>query len=129
MVLERKKRKPVRIFFITIWIGLLALYLQSVLDPQKALLPAHVSLRILARSFIIVLTWYFLIGPLLKKFLQRWLRQKQQQSAQQVKQVMGQLPWIQHLVAQSWRMAAHKRGLKRVTLCCRIILANTFHAA
>lgn len=125
--LQTKKRNTARIFFFIIWIVLLVLYLQSVLDPPQALLPTHVSLRILARSFIIILSWYFFIGPLLRKFLQRWLQQKQRQSARQVEQVMGQLPWIQHLVLQSWRLAAHKSGLKRVRLCCRIILANTFH--
>ena len=123
----QKRRRPFRTFFFIIWLLLLALWLQPVLGIGEPLLPSHVSLRILIRSAIIILTWYFLVGPLLKKALQKWLQEKKQKSAWQVQQVVEQLPLTRHLVLKSWQLSAGKKGVGRIILCCRIILANTFH--
>lgn len=125
---EVKKKRPVtrKIFFL-LWIALLALWLQSVISIGRPLLPAHVSFRILLRSSLIILSWYFLVAPLLKKALERWLRNKKKQSASQIQKVVEQLPFTRHLVSQSWQLSTGKKGIARVILCCRIILANTFH--
>lgn len=123
----RKERSVFRSFFWVLWLLLLILWLQSALSVGPSLMPSHLSLRILIRSALIILTWYFLLGPLLKKGLQRWLQQKKQRSAGQVQQVVDQLPFTRHLVARSWELSAGAKGLARITLCFRIILANTFH--
>ncbi|MBM3416076.1 MAG: hypothetical protein FJY20_06440 [Bacteroidetes bacterium] len=125
----KRKRPLFRLFFFIIWIVLLALWLQSVLHIGNPFMPSHISLRILVRSAIIILTWYFLVGPLLKRALQKWLQQKKQQSAWQVQQVVDQLPFTRHLVTQSWQMSSGKKGINRIMLSCRIILANTFHSS
>jgi len=127
-VARKKKRKTIfqRIFFV-IWIALLITWLMSVLHIGKPLMPAHASLRILIRSSVIILTWYFLAGPLLKTLLQKWLLQKKNQSASYIQQVVEQLPFTRHLVMKSWKLSAGARGISRLFLCCRIILANTFH--
>lgn len=124
-----RKKNPFRAFFFLVWLVLLGLWIQSLTGPGEPWMPPHVSLRILIRSAIIILTWYFLVGPLLKKALEIWLREKKQQSAEQVKRVVEQLPITRHLVSQSWRLSAGKKGIGRIILCCRIILANTFHNA
>ncbi|MGQ0739721.1 MAG: hypothetical protein ACT4OJ_11720 [Bacteroidota bacterium] len=126
---RQKKKKLFRGFFFIIWMALLALWLQSISHIGKPLMPSHASLRILLRSAIIILSWYFLIGPLLRKALQQWLQQKKKQSARQVKQVVELLPFTRHLVTQSWRLSAGKKGISRIILCSRIILANTFHSS
>lgn len=128
IAVQKKKRKTIfqRIFFI-LWIGLLIIWLLSVFHIGKPLMPAHASLRILIRSTIIILTWYFLAGPLLKRWLQHWLQQKKNQSASYIQQVVEQLPFTRHLVMKSWKLSAGARGISRIFLCCRIILANTFH--
>lgn len=125
----RKKKSLFRSFFLVLWLLLLMLWLQSALMPSRPLMPSHLSLRILIRSAIIILTWYFIAGPLLKKVLQNWLQQKKQRSARQVQQVVDQLPFTRHLLTRSWQLSAGARGLARITLCFRIILANTFHNA
>lgn len=125
----KKKSSVFRLLFLVTWIALLVLWLQSVLHLGKPFMPSHVSLRILVRSAIIILTWYFVVGPLLKKLLQQWLQQRKQQSAWQVQQVVDQLPFTRHLVTQSWQLSAAKKGIGRIILCCRIILANTFHSS
>ncbi|MFZ9386382.1 MAG: hypothetical protein ACO25B_00750 [Chitinophagaceae bacterium] len=122
-----KKKRPLNNLFIIIWLALIGLWLQSEMGWGEPLIPPHVSLRILLRSVTIILTWYFLAGPLLKKALQSWLLEKKKRSAREVQQVVDQLPLTRHIVSRSWQLSAGEKGLRRVLLCCRIILANTFH--
>jgi hypothetical protein len=125
----RKRKKIFRQLLFVTWILLLAIYIQSFFKIGTALLPSAMILRILIRSVIIVLTWYFLISPVLKQLLHKWLQRKKQQSAEQVQQVLNLLPSTQGLVNRSWQLAAEKKGWKRIALCCKIILANTFYSS
>jgi len=88
---QRRRRKKWRLVLFITWLLLLALYIQSFFEIGAPLLPSAMALKILVRSAIIILTWYFLISPVLKKLLHKWLQQKKQQSAGQVQQVFGNL--------------------------------------
>ena len=126
---ERKRKKTIRLILFIIWIAFLAIYIQSFFKIGTALLPSTMILRILIRSVIIVLTWYFLISPVLKQLLHKWLQRKKQQSAEQVQEVLNLLPSTQGLMIRSWQLAADQKGWRRIVLCCKIILANTFYKA
>lgn len=119
----KKKQRWKKGVFIA-WLLLLGLYIQSYYKIGTPLLPAHISLKILLRSFIIVLGWYFIIGPLLKKILQHWLQQKQTQAQAEVNQVLELLPVTQQLVMQSWNWTLQYRGWKRFKAVIKIILVN-----
>lgn len=125
---QRRKRKKMRIALFIVWILLLGIYIQSFFKIGAPLLPSSLVLRILIRSVIIVFTWYFLISPALKKILHKWLQRKKQQSAGQVQQVLDILPSTQGLIARSWQLANDRKGWKRISLFCKIILANTFYS-
>ena len=125
----KRRNKKGRIFLFCIWILLIALYVQSFFHIGTPLLPSQLVVGILIRSAIIILTWYFLISPVLKQLLHKWLQQKKQQSVQQVQEVLNLLPSTKGLVTKSWQLAGHLKGWRRVMLCCRIILANTFYTA
>lgn len=125
----KRRSKNGRVFLFSIWILLIALYVQSFFHIGAPLLPSQLVAGILIRSAILILTWYFLISPVLKQLLNKWLQRKKQQSVQQVQEVLNLLPSTKRLVIKSWQLAAHLKGWRRVMLCCRIILANTFYTA
>ncbi len=126
---QRRRRKKIRFILFVTWLLLLSLYIQSFFQIGNPLLPSAMALRILIRSVIIILTWYFLISPVLKQLLHKWLQRKKQQSAVQVQRVLDILPSTQGLISRSWQLAGNRKGLKRIILCCKIILANTFYSA
>ena len=106
---------------------MIGLYVQSYFKIGDPLLPSHISLKILLRSLIIVLGWVFIIGPLLTQLLHAWLRKKQTQSKQDVKEVLQLLPYTQRLIAQSWKQSSCNKGWKRIKTLCRIILVNALN--
>ena len=126
---ERKRKKKFRVVLFIIWIALIAIYVQSFFKIGPALLPSAMALKILIRSIIIVLTWYFLLSPVIKQLLHKWLQRKKQQSTEHVQQVLNLLPSTQGLMVRSWQLAAERKGLRRIVLWLKIILANTFYRA
>jgi nucleoside-triphosphatase THEP1 len=126
-----RKKKGLRIGLFVIWIALVGLYIQSYYKIGEPLLPSHISLRILIRSFIIVLTWYFVISPLLKKILHWWLEKKISRSQPHVQKVLELLPDTQQLVANNWEASKElypqKRGWGRLVAAGKLILANALN--
>ena len=119
---KRKKRVKKGLFIV--WIILVSLYVQSYFKMGNPLLPSPVSLKILIRSLVIVLSWYFIIGPLLKQLLHYWLQKWKSKSQQDIQQVLELLPSTQQLIAESWKRSAGNKGWKRITATSKIILVN-----
>ncbi|MEO5948276.1 MAG: nucleoside-triphosphatase [Chitinophagaceae bacterium] len=119
-----KKRKRLKIGLFIVWIILIGLYIQSYFNIGKPLLPSHLALKIVVRSLIIVLSWIFVIGPLLKQLLHQWLQKEKSRSQQEVKEVLQLLPATQQLLAQSWKQTTHFKGVNRIKTATKIILVN-----
>jgi hypothetical protein len=128
--LRKRKRLKKKIFFI--WIVLLLLYIQSNYAFGPALLPSHIALHILLRSLLVMLSCYFFLVPFCNLVLKKFLEKKKNIEYESIKQVLDLLPNTKQLIEKSWQLAGKKSGAKRarrVLLCCKIILLNTFHSA
>jgi nucleoside-triphosphatase THEP1 len=123
-----KKRRQLKMGMLIVWFALIVLYIQSYFRIGTPLLPSHISLKILLRSLIIILSWYFIIGPLLKQLLHYWLQKKETAAQQDIQQVLQLLPATQQLVAQCWRITNGKKGLKRMAACSKLILVNALNS-
>lgn len=121
---KRKKRRWLKRGLLIIWIALILLYIQSYFGIGQPLLPAHISLRIFIRSIIIVLSWYFLFGPLTRQLLHSWLQKKKTGSKKEIETVLELLPATQQLIRSSWQLSAGRKGLKRIFFSAKIILTN-----
>ena len=125
---KQKKKKGFKKLLFVIWLLLIALYVQSYFKIGTPVLPAHISLKILLRSLIIVLGWMFIIGPILTKLLHNWLKKKQSQSQQDIQQVLELLPATQQLIAKSWKLSSTDKGLKRIRTWSKIVLVNAMNS-
>jgi len=120
-----KRKGKLKIGLFIIWIILLLLYVQSYFGIGTPLLSSHISFKILLRSIIIVLAWVFIVGPLLRQLLHYWLQKRKSASQQDVQRVLQLLPSTQQLIAESWKQSGAKKGLKRINLASKLILANS----
>lgn len=124
-----KKRKQARIGLLIVWLFLIALYTQSYFKIGTPILPSHTSLKILLRSLIIVLAWWFVIGPLLKQVLYQWMKKKQKQSQRDVEEVLRLLPVTRELLVQCWKKTSDSKGLKRIHQWSKMVLVNALTPA
>ena len=122
--IEPRKRKRLKKGLLIIWIILLLLYIQSEFMIGPPLLPSSISLRIFIRSVIIVLSWYFLVGPLLKQLLIKWLQKKQQGLKDETRQIFDLIPVTKEIIQISWEYSGQKKGFQRIGLFGKAVLAN-----
>jgi len=120
-----RKRRKLKTGLLIIWIALIALYIQSYFKIGTPILPGHISLKIFIRSIIVVLTWYFVVGPLSRKLLHYWLQKKQSSMKLEIQQVLDLLPTTQALIAASWKESKPNKNWRRITTFSKIVLTKT----
>jgi len=124
--LEKFGRQRSRKGLWIIWFLLAAVYFQSYYGIGKPLLPAHISLKILLRSVLIVSAWVLFATPLLKKLLHGWLEKKKTQSRETVHAIVRLLPSTQQLAIRSWQKTKGGPMGIRLRNWFRLMMANAF---
>jgi hypothetical protein len=122
-----RSKRIMRLSFFIIWILLIIAFLQSITGFGNPIIPAHVSLQILFRSFLIVLTWYFLISPIVLAMMKKRLEKQKENNRGDIQQVMLILPSIKYLVSKSWQMSEGERKFARLKMFLKILLVNLLH--
>jgi len=121
---QKPGKKKTRVWLFVVWLALIILYVQSYFSIGNPILPAHVSLKILLRSMIIILAWYFIFSPLLKKMLHNWLERKRTRSAGEIQQIIHLLPGMKARVVGAWKGSANHKGAARIRVIIKTILAG-----
>ena len=118
------KKKPIRWFYLSLYMILIVLFLQSSVDPEHAWLPASTTLRLIIRSILILLTWNYLFSPLLKMLLKKWLEKKKQASGSELYAVLELLPSTQLIIRHSWKRSANYSGIFRLNYFLKEVFIN-----
>lgn len=85
-------------------------------------------MKLIVRSVIIIVFWYFFLSPVLLKLLRKWLTGKKNALSAETERVLVLLPEMKQIVYYAWLISSQKRGIKRITLfmrnCFRMLLAK-----
>lgn len=126
-IIEKHRRKKTgKHSLLIIWLILLLLFLQSSFHIGKPLLPADNILQILVRSFLILLTWYFLLSPVLLFFLKKYLSGQRKKSQSTINEILLLIPSTRTLIKNSWKISGEKKGIGRFNRFIKIVLINSF---
>jgi hypothetical protein len=109
---------------ITIWILLVLTWVQSHFHIGRPWLPPSLTIEILLRSLIIILSWYILIAPGISTLLKRWLEKKKNRFQNEVHHILQLLPEMRAIVNLGWQQAAGRRGFKKIGTFCRLVIAE-----
>jgi nucleoside-triphosphatase THEP1 len=123
-----KKRKRLKTGLLIIWLALIMLYIQSYFQLGNPLLPPELPFQILVRSFIVILSWYFLIAPLSGFLLQSWLRKKKKGGQREIERIAALLPSTRKLLKESWGFASGKKGGGKIIFFSKLVLAKSLIA-
>lgn len=122
---KHKSKKIWKNSLLVIWVILLLLFLQSTLRIGEPLLAADAILQILVRSFLILLTWYFLVSPVILYFLKKYLSRQKEKSQSTINEIVLLIPSTRLLIENSWKLSANKKGLGRFNRFIQIVLVNS----
>jgi hypothetical protein len=108
--LLKPKTNKYKTGLLIVWLILLALTLQSYFRIGTPLLSSNIIVRILVRSVLIFLTWYFIVSPLLVYLLKKWLRLQQTKLHKTIREVVALLPYTQAVLWTSWKLSSGIRA-------------------
>jgi hypothetical protein len=127
ITVKKRKRRWLKTGVLVIWILLVLLYIQSHFQIGRPVLPANLPVQILIRSVIVIFAWYFIVSPLVSLGLKKWLQKKRLRSNTEIQQIAELLPGMQQLVAAGWKNASKKKGIKKIIVFSKIVLAGLLH--
>ncbi len=122
-VTATNKRKLNRVLLL-IFAVLGVLYLLALKSDSRQ---AMVIAGILFRSAALLACWHFIAGPLISRFITRWLRKKSAEQAEEIETIAQQLPEMTRLLAACWSFSARKKGAERIALFGKLVLVNTLN--
>ena len=119
-----RKRKKIKTVFLILWIALVGLFLQSLFQPDKSILPPSVAAGVLFRAFLVVLSWYLVVSPLVMLIIKKVLKKQQEKNKVFFNEIMELLPETKYIFTKSWQMSKTERGIRRLKFFMKIVLLN-----
>ena len=119
-----KQKKKLKWVFVVIWLVLVALYIQSYLQPNTSIVPKGIIADMLMRSVLIILSWFLIISPLLMLLIKRILHSQQSRNRNEMNEVMQLIPQTKYIFKRSLQLSEAASGIKRIKLFIKILLVN-----
>jgi len=86
------------------WMIVVAVLAASVYASPSELSPIGSAAVYLVRTMAILAIWYFLIGPILSRALQRWLVSRSEAHSVELEEVLAALPLYRRLATEQYRL-------------------------
>lgn len=120
----KSNRGSFRTLLFVIWIILLILYFQAILHIGKPLLPPGNLMHIIVRATLMILSWFFIISPLIKIWMKKKIENQKGRLSTEIERVMQLLPETEKIVRGSWKYSEKQKGYKRLKLFWKVLLIN-----
>lgn len=85
------------------------------------------GLYVMLRSFLILMLWYLILGPLLLKFVRKYLKKKESQYQEDITIAMDLFPYFRKIIAMTWKETKHFNGYHRIKNFMAISIYNCMH--
>nr|WP_321221943.1 hypothetical protein [uncultured Psychroserpens sp.] len=82
---------------------------------------------IMLRSFLILMLWYLVIGPLLLKLVRKYLNKKESQYKEDITNAMDLFPYFRQIISFTWKETKHLKGYMRFKHFMANSISNCIH--
>ena len=82
---------------------------------------------IVLRSFLILMLWYLILGPLLLKAIRKYLNKKESQYKEDITNAMDLFPYFRHIISFTWKETKHLKGYTRFKYFMANSISNCIH--
>ena len=112
--------RPTGVIIIFISISVL---IYSYISPSTSEIRSSEIVIMLIRSVTIMIIWFTLIGPIVRKLFQKFLSGKKSFYAKEIEEIMQLFPMFKKVVSYCWKNSSDKNGIKRL----RKFLSTSFY--
>ena len=86
----------------------------SYLHPEFGANKAIEVIIMIFRAIIIMIIWYFVLAPILLKYLKRFLKKKQNLYSSEITKIIDAFPHLRSLVSYCWKISSTDKGYKKI---------------
>jgi hypothetical protein len=115
-----KKSRKRKNFWVFSWLVLVAFYLLDSFVFKLGIF-SGVLINMLIRGLLVLGFWYLLLGPLLLRLLQRFLKNSANRLSNELSIVMGLLPALTHELSHLWQQTNYASRWVRPFIFIRIL--------
>ncbi len=120
---SRKRKFNRGILLMFLLLGVLYLLSSQTNSRQAGLIAG-----ILFRATALLALWYFILGPLFTKLINRWLSRKSSAYAGDIASINRAIPDLTATLRNCWSLSARQKGAGRITLFGKLVIIQTLHA-
>lgn len=117
-ITEKKKRKHKRWWQrpsgIILFSFAAIMVVLSYVYPEFGSNKAYEIMIMMLRATVIMVIWYTLIGPLLLKYLRRFIKKKQNIYSTEITKIVDAFPHLRSLVSYCWKISSADRGYRKI---------------
>lgn len=85
------------------------------------------GLYVMLRSFLILMLWYLILGPLLLKIVRLYLKKKESKYQEDITNAMDLFPYFRKIIATTWKETKHLKGYERFKYFMANSIFNCMH--
>lgn len=123
---KRKKKRFLKPSGVLIILLAASIVVLTYVFPQFEDSQGKMAIVMIVRSFIIMLFWYAIVGPILRKVYHRYLSKKKSKYTVEVEQSVRIMPLLKVMVVHSWNASKNLPGLKRFKRFITLLIVSLF---
>lgn len=121
------KKKSFKTKVIWVWLITVAVIVWAFTVFGGPLFGWEKAIYIVLRSFLILMLWYLLIGPLLMKLIRNYLNKKESEYKRDISNAMDLFPYFRQIIAYTWKETKHLKGYERFKFFMAKSISNCIH--
>ena len=86
-------------------------YTHPAFDSSKA----YDIIIMILRAILIMVIWYTLLGPLILKYMRKYLKKKQNIYSSEITGILDSFPHLRVLVSYCWKISSAEKGYRKIT--------------
>ena len=123
----QNKKSILRSKVIWIWLITIATIVLAFTFFGGALFGWKKAVYIVLRSFLILLLWYLVLGPLVLKMIHKYLRKKESLYENDISNAMDLFPYFRQIISYTWKETKHLKGYTRFKYFMANSISNCIH--
>ena len=109
----QKNKKSFKTKVIWIWLVTVAIIVLAFTIFGGPLFGWEKAIYIVLRSFLILMLWYLILGPLVLKFIRNYLEKKESKYQSDISNAMDLFPYFRQIILFTWKETKGLRGYDR----------------
>ncbi|WGD33569.1 hypothetical protein [Olleya sp. YS] len=125
-----KKVKPKTIIktkVIWIWLATIAIVILAFAIFGGPLFGWQKAIYIILRSFLILMIWYLVLGPIVIKLISHFLQKKESKYQVDIANAMDLFPYFRQIISFTWKETKHLKGYTRFKYFIANSIFNCIH--